>query len=360
MFRRLGEILLDLITYSDTGNEAVDNFIFYSSTALLVVSVIALLLLIFLNPNLRQRKRPEDRFLFGECIMMLIYISAELIYRFSNDFSGIWVNVVYYVIPSLNEFLFMMMILQWTVFVDYCLYRSMDHVRRRYKHAAIPIFAVTGLDIVQSIIIYANGIDTEALLIPLYIMQFIKVAVELGYIIIAIRLVEVHAKETREPRFIRLSAFIIPFILGGLFRFHGAVFMTLGIILTYAAVIRRDRYLDHDTGFYSREFMDYLSRYRDRKEYAGGNGILINAAGHGQDMSKLLSEVKPAGSSVFALGDDRFLLLSESLRNSAATMAVATITDAAQTSDDPYTPEIITVRRGRDESAGDFAARLLS
>jgi len=52
-------------------------------------------------------------------------------------------------------------------------------------------------------------------------------------------------------------------------------------------VIRRDTYLDHDTGFYNRSFLDFLSTYRDRKKYEGGNGILIHT-----DMT-YVSEYKP-------------------------------------------------------------------
>ncbi len=40
--------------------------------------------------------------------------------------------------------------------------------------------------------------------------------------------------------------------------------------------------------------------------------------------------------------------------------AVMTITEGAQSSKDPYTPQIVTAVRKDDESASDFADRLLN
>ncbi|MCR4591501.1 MAG: hypothetical protein K5668_11880 [Lachnospiraceae bacterium] len=77
-------------------------------------------------------------------------------------------------------------------------------------------------------------------------------------------------------------------------------------------------------------------------------------------MAEIISELKPADINVFALGRDRFLLLTETLRGSAVKMTVMTITEAAETSEDPYTPEIITATRRADETAKDFSERLFS
>ena len=350
MISRPGEILFSMLTYSNTGNELLDSILWNGSDVLMIISAVSLLLLILLNPNLRQHKRHEDRILFYEYVFVIILIVLNLAYRFSGYYAGIWTDLIYYILPSVSEFLYMMTILQWMIFVDYSLYRSMDHIRRRYRLAALPIIAVTAADILQSIIIYGNGIDADTLMPFLYGMQFCKMAVELGYILTAVHLVFNYEKETHQMRFIRLDAFIIPFVLGSLFRYYDASFMALGIILTYGAVIRRDRFIDHDTGFYSREFLDYLSKYRDEKEFTGGCGIMIYAPGHGRDMSKILSEIKPPNSNIFVLDEDLFLLLSGAVRDSASQMAVMMITEAAQTSDTPYTPEITTMIRSDIES----------
>ena len=63
--------------------------------------------------------RPEDRIMFWECVVVFGLLVVERIYFESGNFEGWWVNYVYYIAPSLIEFLYMLAVLQWLVFVDY-------------------------------------------------------------------------------------------------------------------------------------------------------------------------------------------------------------------------------------------------
>ncbi|MCR5774008.1 MAG: hypothetical protein K6G42_02870 [Lachnospiraceae bacterium] len=354
------DILTALLSYSSSGDNTVDIIFFISSVTLLLVSAIAMAFLLISNPNIRLRKRPEDRFMFWESVLVFILLSADLICSLTTFFDGKWIDLLYYIVGSTEELCYMLVVLQWLVFVDYSLYRSMDHIRRRYRHAIIPIVIVMTADILQSGVYFVMGDLNGKMLDYMNILQYCKLGVELWYILIAVRLVKNHGKETRTPKFLRIEAFIIPFILSCLFRLYDASFVTLGIILTYGSIRRRDSYLDHDTGFYNREYLDYLGRYRDQKGYKGGSGMIITAKGHGKEIVELLRELKPSDSEVFVLGDDRFLLLSESVRSSAVDMAVRTLTEAAGASEDAFIPEIITAERRSDESAVGFMNRLTS
>ncbi len=62
--------------------------------------------------------------------------------------------VLVFALWFIESAVYMFTILQWLVFIDYSLYRSMDHVRRRYRYAAIPIFIVAGLDLIGDILLY--------------------------------------------------------------------------------------------------------------------------------------------------------------------------------------------------------------
>ncbi len=357
-FLDAGAVLFDLITKSETEYEWLNGFVYRSSDVLLVAAFFGLLVFVLLNGNLRKHERTEDRFIFTECILMLCSLFSEILYSVSWHIDQRWANYLMYTLPTVVELFYMLAIMQWMVFVDFCLYRSRDHIRRRYKHALIPILAVEVADALQSFVIYGMGGETAPMLAFAYYMQFIKLFVELLYIITAVRLVTRYERESREPAFLRLDAFIIPFVLGCFFRYYSGPLMVLGIILTYLAAIRRDRYLDPDTGLFNRDYLDFLGKYRDRKKYGGGNGILIEARGHGEDMAALLTELRPADSDVFILNKDRFLLLSESVKDSAVKMAVMTITEETKASEKPYTPVITSVSRKKDESAGMFLRRL--
>lgn len=357
-FLDAGATLFNLMTKSETEYEWLDEFVNRSSDTLLIAAFLGLLMFVILNGNLRKHERTEDRFIFAECILMLCSLFSEILYSMSWYINQRWANYLIFTLPTVVELFYMLTIMQWMVFVDYCLYHSRDHIRRRYKLALIPILVVEVTDALQSFVIYGMGGVTDPMLAFTYYLQFIKVFVELLYIITAVKLVTVYERESREPAFLRLDAFIIPFVLGCFFRYYSGPLMVLGIILTYLAAIRRDRYLDPDTGLFNRDYLDFLGKYRDRKNYGGGNGILIEAPGHGEDMAALLTELRPADSYVFILNKDRFLLLSESLKGSAVKMAVMTITEETENSEKPYTPVITSVSREKDESAGMFLKRL--
>ena len=359
MLKDTGIVIHDLLTYSDTPYEGLNRFIEFSSLAMMIISVAAILIFIAVNPKLRRHERFEDRLMFWESIIVLLLLFNKIFLEIIYYGDPSWAVPLSYFVSGTAEILYLTAIFQWLIFVDYSLYRSVDHLRRRYRHAVIPIIVMLAAELIMSILLYKYGMDSLSQIIITDILYCIKLAVEIGYIIITFRLVKDYDRESRQPKFLSLSAFIVPFILGALFRSFDESMMTLGIILTYRAVIKRDRYLDHETGFFNRDYLGYLSKYRDKKEYTGGNGILIDAKGHGQDMATLLEELKPFDSSIFALGEDRFLLLSESLRGSAVNMAVNTITDAAEKEKEPYTPGIKTIERGSKESAEAFAERLL-
>ena len=73
---------------------------------------------------------------------ILDILIVDLILSFPESFGDRAADIIYHAGPTLAEFLYMLAILQWMVFVDYSLYRSEDHIKRRYKHAVLPILVI--------------------------------------------------------------------------------------------------------------------------------------------------------------------------------------------------------------------------
>lgn len=337
-------ILHSLLIYDQTGNYLVDVIVYHSSWMMELAGLVGLIIMIFKNPTLKSHKRTEDRFLFYECIMVMIILVLQLslipmVYSETMvAYYGFFFSLI------VNEILYMFIILQWLVFVDYSLYHSRDHIRRRYKHAAIPVFVLAVVEICQDYIAFFAIEILDVWRYLLVYMQYVKLAVELGYVVIAVVLERKHAKESREPGFLRLEAFIIPFIFGVLFRFYDSAMLALGIILTYAAVKRRDRYIDHESGLYNGEYLEYLRDYRKGLGETAEYGLSVTAPGHGDDMAAVLKSMKPAGINVFDLGDDSFYLISETSKSSALKLTAMMIEDAVQSSDEPYDVQFLEKR----------------
>lgn len=354
------EYILKTILYDLTGNQLIDDTIYYSSAILEIVAVIAIIVLIAVNRPLRERRTMDKKLIFSECVLVICQNVFQLLLIPLSEIDETWGIYTFDVLLTLTEPLYMLNILQWVVCVDYCLYRSEDHIKRAYRIIAVPMLAITAFQLIQNFLILSGVSKTLMWGFSDEFVQALKLGVEIGYIIYAVYIVKQYEKSSREPRFISLEVFIIPFVLGSLVRFYDAPLMALGIILTYVVVSRRDKFLDSETGFFNKEFLDYRSSYRDLKQYTGGSGILIDAQGHGKSMATILKEIRPVGANVFILGKDLFLMMSEALRGSALKMAAMTISEAAETSDEPYTPVITTASRGKEESATQFANRILS
>ena len=342
----IGKFLLDLFSESETDYEGFNHFMWVSAEWMENALLIGLVLFVLLTPKLRKHKRTEDKLIFWECVLIwfpgfytliLSYVPIEWIYRWP------WINYLYLARPVLIELLYMLAILQWLIFVDYCLYRSKDHLRRRYRHSVIPILIVVILDSIIAYIIYTLAF-TRTVDICADVLWYVKMAVELCYIATAIYLVRRYSKQSHEPKFLRISAFIVPFLLGNLIRFYDMFFMGLGVVLTYRAVKRRDKYIDHETGFYNGEYLEYLRTFRREKGYFEGYAMSIEAKGNGKAMADLLRELKPAGISIFSLGEERFLLLGETTRESALSMTAMTLKEAAEESEAAFTPKIEIVK----------------
>ncbi len=361
IIKRSGELIYNLVIYNFTGYEKIDKFILYSGIVLIYVFAVGIIMMIALNSKLRSRKRTEDKLMFIECMLVLALTVEETIVIGAVFFNNPWFgHYVWLLFNVINDLLYMITIFLWVLLVDYILYRRKEHLWRDYWYSLIPFVLYFCIVIIQWLLIHGPiKISYEDYLNIDIIIQIAKKALELFYIVKAIMLVRAYNKEFREPRFLQLNAFIIPFLLGCIFRSYDSVFLAMGILLTNITMIKRDTYLDYDTGFYNRSYLEFISSYRDQKKYDGGSAILICAEGRGKSVSNLIKALKPIDSNAFILDKDIFLIFSESIRESAVKMAIDIFTEAAQTSEEPFTPNIKSLERDMEESAVEFATRLL-
>ena len=343
-----------------TGNDTFDTFVFWSSFYLELAAAIGVVVLVIRNEPVRKRLRTQDRLIFWECVLVFAQNVLDMSLVPLVQVEADWEPLVFYVALTVNEVLFFLIILQWLVCVDYSLHHSLDHIRRRYRHAAIPIAVIILLDIIHDMVASGTyGFDAWGKTGG-FLLYTLKLVVEIGYILTAVILVKRYEKERREPRFLRLDAFIIPFVAGSLVRFYDAPFLGFGVILTYAAMKRRDRYIDFQTGLYNDLYLDCISEYWDNKGFDSASALLISASGHGEAMAGILQNIKIPDCFIIHSSADRFILLTGAVRNSALKMSIMLLTDAARESDPSFKPVIKTMRRMQGQTMKEFAAEIRS
>lgn len=352
------DYLIASLLYSDTGNELFDTIVFWSSFYLELAAAVGVVLLVLLNKPLRERKRIQDKLIFWECVLVFSQNVLDMLLVPLVAVPARWADYAFYIALTLNEILYLSIILQWLICVDYSLYYSPDHIRRRYRHAALPIVIVVVLDIIHDFLDAGTfGVwpwsDTGE-----HVMHICKLFIEIGYIATAIYLVHMHQKETREPSFLRLGAFIIPFLFGALFRFYDASFLGFGVILTYFAMKRRDRYIDFRTGFYNSEYLDYISGCWDRDGLKDGNAILVSSPDNAEGLAGIMNEYKIPECFIITMGKGLYVMLTGKIRSSAVKMASQLIHEAAEEASPSFEPEISSIRREDGQTMTDFAARI--
>ena len=356
------DYLLDSLMYQVTGDEIFDEIVYWTSFYFEIIAAVGAFLVIVCNKPVRKRLRTQDRLIFWECVLVICENCLQLSMvplSYVEDWRG---DVGFFIAWTLNEVLYLLIVLQWLVCVDYSLYHSKDHLRMHYRKAATPIVFVAIMEVIHNAVyfygIYGDEKALEWTIIGQRVLYLLKLAIEAGYIVTAIYLVKRHSKERKEPRFIRVGAFIIPFLFGVLFRFYDASFAGIGVILTYAPMRRRDKLIDFGTGLYKKEYLDHVCKFWDKKGYKGGSALLINARGNGASMAQILSNIDIPDCFIIQMGDERFLMITGFLRDSAFTMAEQMIKEAAMEEEPAFEPKILKLRRSEEQTMTEFAVKI--
>lgn len=200
----------NLMTYSTTGYEKLDILLNTSSDVVRIASIIAVAVFMAFNPKLIRGKRIEDRLVRAECILLAVQSLILCSWRVVFVLPDKLIDAAYYIFPTVIEACYLITVVLWVIFVDYMLYRSPDHIRRRMKAAVLPAAIVIILDIVQTFAVYSMPAALMFRVVLRVILQIGKLVVEFGYVLTAVYLVKTYDKEHHEPSFFRLEAFIIP------------------------------------------------------------------------------------------------------------------------------------------------------
>ena len=67
---KLWEYVYATLMYLPTGNELIDDFIYYSSFFLEFAAAFGVAGLVLFNKPVRKRLRPQDRLIFWECVLV--------------------------------------------------------------------------------------------------------------------------------------------------------------------------------------------------------------------------------------------------------------------------------------------------
>ena len=377
------------------------NYISFLIPAEFAAAVAGLLImagfLVLFGRRFKDSKRVEDIMFRYLAVTALVYALLGVLrcYAFLNTRFFYETGILAFAIGFV-EVAYLFYALMWLLFIDASLYHSTDGLKRRYSPAVIPLVIITGLLLASAFLEgYINAGDADALKKTGMLMDilnlssmievsrhFISFIVGAAYMLYACRLSQSYQKDIKQPVFLRLDVFFIPWFIGWIpcllmniaamlnlifsiriaFRLPDISFLcaAVSLILTYLSMRNRYRYLDYETGFYKQEFLDNITAFMEKRQVGVNCGVLIRVSGSRDGFAKILSDRKPERSTVILFSDDSFILFSD-VRSSAAVKLLEQ--DLREVSDEQIPGSVLDIMvrfREKDEALEAFRDRIIS
>ena len=294
----------------------------------------------------------------------IIIITMDIMYRFTDS---VFLQVLQMVDVFLSGAVSTLLVLLWMLFVDHCVYKSLEHFKKRYP----PYFVMAGIGILISAVSSCFTIsislrqETTMWAVVMVLDTFIVLPVlQLIFAVTAYRIVAGYRKERRPPLFLRLSVFIIPVVagcvIGGIVHSSFASLgFAIGLLLTWKIQGNRSRYMDRDSGFYTQDFLRVMYDHLEKRGYLNGKGVIFSAPGNTDALVKAVSQLDYDNIELFLLEDGKVLLTTGEQKQEAMELIIRFVEACASEADPPFTVSTEIIERGEGESAGAFTERII-
>ena len=294
------------------------------------VSAVGVLVFLYVCKPLRESKRFEDKLFRALCLAVFVqgvlsvfcHLERGLIFLPYQSFFG-------YALMFLPDLVFVLVVLIWLMFVDAVVNRSPDCIKRRFKYAQYPYLVMGGLLLIGYSLnwkvfdeINTLGEATEFTMKFFRIWRasyyYIALAIVITYLIAAFRTVHYYQKEFKQPLFLRLDVFIIPWIVAFIVQNLPPFYLVIDIpcalislILTYYSMRSRYYYIDKETDFYKEEYIPFLQKTADRQNFKIDCGMACISCSDIEKGAEILHMNVPDKCIVIRMDMDCFLMLAE-------------------------------------------------
>ncbi len=293
----------------------------------------------------------------------VLYFTMDILGDFADNLFLQFLQILDY---FLSESACTVLTLLWMLFVDYCVYKSPGHIKKRY----FSYYVMAGIGILFSAVsscFTIKSLSEPALwaVVTMIIDTFVVLPViQLIFVVTAYTIVAGYRKERRPPLFLRLDVFIVPVAIGCVL---GVVIheslrslgFAIGLLLTLRIQRNRSRYIDPDTDFYNKDFLQLMYEHMEKNGYLKEIGIIFSAPDRKDELLRAVGQLNYDNSEVFLLDDGKVLLTTEEQKKEAVELIIRFVSSVAQEADPPFEISADTIERKEGESAGSFTARII-
>jgi hypothetical protein len=359
------------------------GFYVYTTAVQLIVSLAAslgVIGLMFFSGPLKTSRRMTDRLFRQLCVILIIYGFASAL-KYMHQLKNLvpFYNPLAHIILYLPDMILLFYMLQWLVFCDYSVEHSLDSIKRRYRFALIPYLVYTVLLVAGFVILQYVHKAIEEQNDALYdtadrcytIWSWTYYVIALGIIIMylvgAFRIMRYYQKQKKEPVFLRMDLFIIPWIIELILQNIPGFFLVLDVpcafitlILTYISLRNRYLYLDMETGFYNGSFLPYFEKYAEKKGLNKGYGAVLITTDDMNKTAGLIKLYKPDSAIVVEAEQGKILVLSDTRNKNAYRLFLDLLNDPSGKESHNTKIEGSFLLQEKDEPLDDFISRITS
>ena len=290
---------------------------------------IGVLVFLALCKPLRKSKRLEDRIFKVLCLAVFAQGVLSVVSALERGLIFIpYQNFFGYALMFLPDLVFVLVVLIWLMFVDAAVNKSPDCIKRRFKYAHYPYIVMGGLLLLGYSLTWKvyDEMDTLGEASEFTMMFFriwresyyyIALAIIIVYLIAAFRTVHYYQREFKQPLFLRLDVFIIPWIVAFIVQNVPPYLVIdipcalISLILTYYSMRSRYYYIDDETDFYKEEYIPFLQKTAEMHHFKIDCGMACISCSDIEKGAEILHMNVPDKCIVIRMDVDCFLMLAQ-------------------------------------------------
>lgn len=219
----------------------------------------------------------------------------------------------------------------WTIYVDFKLFESLDHVKRYIRRAVWPALAMVAMGFANIFtdVFFTVSPENVYARAPLSVLPYI---VSYGYLIYSAVLVFTTRRKLRRYLFLPVMIFLTPIFIGSIlqFLFYGIsliwVSVAVGVVSLYINIQNEASSVDAVTGLYNRQYLRRYLGYTGQRLEPGSRlaGLMLDVDDfklindtHGhtvgdaalRDVGQLLHSAVPPEAFAARFAGDEFIIL---------------------------------------------------
>lgn len=222
-----------------------------------------------------------------------------------------WAEPVALAAQTVSELASVFTVYQWILYVDYKLYGSRDHLKRRFPVLFIPIILLSVILLVNTGtgILFTIGEDIS---FTPTVMYYFMAGIEFLYLLMAVVFMAVYVARGGKKKFFSTAPVIIPVLLGSVVSLvtdysARALGLAVGLVFLYFSMAAGWRFGDKNSGFFNKEYLTYLRKTGNA--YLGS--ICFKAAGDASGIEGILKSELPRDSIIIRNDQNSYLFLTE-------------------------------------------------